>query len=194
MNVLDSPLEALVFNYVSFGFFTFVNNLWTWVAVLTAAVSFWKIRATTVDGPPGVSPSCDDRCSITPSAPPPTEPASALASASVSGHVAEDNGADNVVLTKGRKFSLYYEINNGELTESDGGVETVVVEEYCGDDNCGVGGWWERSMLKRRLDEKSWYRYQDLTELNGNVVRLWDDDYCRISSSSLVRKTATTPY
>ena len=46
MNQLfDSPLEDLAFNYVSFGIFTIVNNLWTWVAVITAAVSFWTIRA-----------------------------------------------------------------------------------------------------------------------------------------------------
>ncbi|XP_062091203.1 uncharacterized protein LOC133797342 [Humulus lupulus] len=191
MNVLDSPLEALVFPYVSFGFFIFVNNLWTWVAVVTAAVSVWKIRATAGDGPGGVcsvdsSPSCDDRCSITPAPPPSVSVSVSAASVSASGHV-EDNGAD--VLTKGRKFSLYYE-HDGELTEefeeNDGAAEAVVVEEYCGG---GDGDWWE-IMLEMRLGEKSWYRYQELTELNGNVVRFWDD--CR--SSSLVWKTSTAPY
>ncbi|KAE9464589.1 hypothetical protein C3L33_03502, partial [Rhododendron williamsianum] len=52
MNSLDSPLEALAFNYLSFAFSTAVNNVWTWLAALTtAAVSFWKIRAAGCAGP-----------------------------------------------------------------------------------------------------------------------------------------------
>ncbi|PON38632.1 Transmembrane protein [Trema orientale] len=183
MNVLDSPLEALAFNYVSLGFFTFVNNLWTWIAVITAAVSFWKIRAVgaaggvySVDSPP----PRNDRSSNRPSAPPKSEeppppPAeTTLALASASGHV-EDDGP-----TKRRKFTLYYE-DNGELTESDGD-EMVAVEECCGGEEWWEG-YWERA-LKTRLGETSWYRYQDLTELNGNVVRLWDG--CRSNRENAV--------
>ncbi|KAG9147546.1 hypothetical protein Leryth_007344 [Lithospermum erythrorhizon] len=46
MNALDSPLEALAFNYLSYGLLTAVNNVWMWVALMTAAVSFWRIRAS----------------------------------------------------------------------------------------------------------------------------------------------------
>ncbi|KAL2481935.1 Uncharacterized protein Adt_34901 [Abeliophyllum distichum] len=46
MNIaLDSPLEALAFTYVGYGFLTAVHNIWTWIALVTAAFSFWKIRA-----------------------------------------------------------------------------------------------------------------------------------------------------
>ena len=183
MNVLDSSLEAFVFSYASFGFFTFVNNLWTWIAVITAAVSFWKIRATTtasaVDEGGAYSvnspPPCNDWSSDKPStAPKSAEPPSLSVSASVlvSDRV-EDDG-----LTKGGKFTLYYE-DNGELTEE--------LEEIDGDETMVFDGdLWEsyyERMLKNRLGVTSWYRYQDLTELNGNVVRLWDG-YCKSNSSS----------
>ncbi|KAG6389413.1 hypothetical protein SASPL_150881 [Salvia splendens] len=36
---LDSPLEALAFNYLSYALLTAVNNIWAWLAV-----SFWRIR------------------------------------------------------------------------------------------------------------------------------------------------------
>ncbi|XP_009611855.1 uncharacterized protein [Nicotiana tomentosiformis] len=46
MSALESPLEALAFNYLSFGLFTVVNNIWTWLAVITAAFSFWRIKTS----------------------------------------------------------------------------------------------------------------------------------------------------
>ncbi|OIT29914.1 PREDICTED: uncharacterized protein LOC109210714 [Nicotiana attenuata] len=46
MSALESPLEALAFNYLSFGLFTVVNNIWTWLAVITAAFSYWRIKTS----------------------------------------------------------------------------------------------------------------------------------------------------
>lgn len=193
MNVLDFPLEALAFDYVSFGFFTFVNNLWTWIAVITAAVSFWKIRAAGASAGglfSVVSPDpCDDRSSTEPPAPPKSDeppptssnvtspeltPAPAPASASITGHV-EDDG-----VSKGRKVTLYYYEDNGELTEET--EEGDGVEEFSGGD--GWESYWVR-MFETRLGEKSWYRHQDLTELNGNVVRLWDG-CCRSGENAVL--------
>lgn len=46
MSALGTPLDALALDFLSFGFFPVViNNIWAWVAVITAAVSFWRIRA-----------------------------------------------------------------------------------------------------------------------------------------------------
>ncbi|XP_010273893.1 PREDICTED: uncharacterized protein LOC104609306 [Nelumbo nucifera] len=45
MDVLGSPLEAIVFNYLNLGLLAVANSLWTWVAILTAAFSVWRIRA-----------------------------------------------------------------------------------------------------------------------------------------------------
>lgn len=53
----------------------------------------------------------------------------------------------------------------------------------------GGGGddyWWDNweKVMRMRIgggDHMGWYRYQDLTVLDGNVVRLWDG--CRDKST-----------
>ncbi|KAJ6913832.1 hypothetical protein NC651_016165 [Populus alba x Populus x berolinensis] len=153
MDVLDSPIDALVFDYVNLGILTIINNLWTWVAVITAAVSFWRIRAAgavkTLAEP---SPSADyiERQITDPS-------------------VFEDNRA------KKGKFVVYYyqdddRQNDGNI-DDDGEEELTVFGEWgrCG----GEIKLWER-MLRVRMGECGWYRCQDLTVINGNIVRLWD--------------------
>lgn len=185
MDVLDSPLEALALNYLSVGFLTIVNNLWTWVAVITAAVSFWRIRAA------GGGPTCLKSDSSPPpppndqslggselvpeisapdvSADEPPAPAPAPASEMVVGDDKVDDG-----VTKGTKFvAVYY-------GEDDGRELTAANElEESGDDE-GCGEWWEswERVLTTKTGEMGWYRYQDLTVLNGNVVRLWDSSSC----------------
>ena len=69
MNALDSPLEALALDYINVGFLTIVNNLWTWVAVITAAVSFWRIRVATGGA---VAATSSDECPSQPSPPMPS--------------------------------------------------------------------------------------------------------------------------
>lgn len=191
MNALDSPLEALALDYINVGFLTIVNNLWTWVAVITAAVSFWRIRVAT--GGAVAATSSDES-----SSPPPRYDQSSIGSkpvseikvpdvlpprddepVSISGSgldsdsgimEVEDFKADGV--TKGVKFfAVYYEENDcgeddGELTAEESGVDGAVK----------VGEWWDswERVLRMKMGEMGWYKYQDLTELNGNVVRLWD--------------------
>ncbi|KAK6152060.1 hypothetical protein DH2020_014695 [Rehmannia glutinosa] len=41
-----APVEALALNYLSYGFLTAVNNIWAWVAVITAAVGLWRMKAS----------------------------------------------------------------------------------------------------------------------------------------------------
>ncbi|CAN0913878.1 hypothetical protein LINGRAHAP2_LOCUS28196 [Linum grandiflorum] len=72
-------------------------------------------------------------------------------------------------MTKG-KFVTYY-----RETE-----EEEEVEEMSGDgeeDGGGGGGGeglWEAEVRLKMREGMGWYRYQDLTAINGNVVRLWD--------------------
>ncbi|VVB05214.1 unnamed protein product [Arabis nemorensis] len=61
-------------------------------------------------------------------------------------------------VTKG-KLTVYYDDQ-----EIDGESTTV---------HYGGGEWWER-VVRMRNEADGWYRYVDLTEVNGNVVRLWD--------------------
>ncbi|XVF48846.1 hypothetical protein PTKIN_Ptkin03bG0221200 [Pterospermum kingtungense] len=187
--MLGSPLEALAFNYVSFGIFTVVNNLWTWVAVITAAVSFCTIRAA--GGATTLS------CSVTKTdQKPPTciidraeaeEKPSHLALVSAPASVAETSVSPldcSDGATKGGKFRLtvYYE-DDGDSDGDDG--EMTVTEWAGGDGDCkggSCGDWWEswERVLRMRKGETEtgWYRCLDLTAINGNVVRLWEES-CR---------------
>ncbi|KAJ0091713.1 hypothetical protein Patl1_13654 [Pistacia atlantica] len=132
MNTLESPLEALAFNYVRFGIFTVVNNLWTWVAVITAAVSFWRIKKQVK---PALQPRNDRNKSgsqpvleISPDESCARAPATATASPSV-GDVKDVDG-----LTKG-KFTLYY---CEEEKEVEGKITTVKVwQDNFSDGECG---------------------------------------------------------
>ncbi|XP_050216114.1 uncharacterized protein LOC126667194 [Mercurialis annua] len=182
MNVFDSPVEALAFNYVNFGVLTVVNNLWTWLALLTAAVSFWRIRSTvTITNTAACSINYDSRLGHE-SSPPvdvtsePDEPATTIddlpscsPTPSSKPLVFEE---DNLTKGTNNKFIMYYEddreCDGGSVC---GGDELTVVEEW----GYRSGGWEAERVLKMRMGEMGWYRCQDLTVINGNVVRLWDD-------------------
>nr|KJB07340.1 hypothetical protein B456_001G017300 [Gossypium raimondii] len=177
--LLDSGFEALAFNCISFGIFTIVNNVWTWVAAITAAITFWRIRAAGVASSsrsftkPNLKPwstSIIDRAGDDPK---PTLFPSALVSAPavVTGTISGSPSVCDdirVSTTKGEKFKLSVYCD-GESNDVDG--EMTVRGRSCG------GEWWEswERVFRVRKGERGWYRYQDLTAINGNVVRLWDD-------------------
>ncbi|KDP33961.1 hypothetical protein JCGZ_07532 [Jatropha curcas] len=194
MNVLDSPLEALAFDYASFGIFTVVNNLWTWVALITAAISFWRIRTSGAGGvvsssslksEPLSSVNCIDchgnksRTVIEKSAiksviEPSKQPVPAAATskrlkpASARPSVFENDGVIKA------KFVVYYEDDREGEGNGDCEEYSTVVGEW--ENGSGYGEWresWEK-VLRIRMGDMDWYRYQDLTAINGNVVRLWD--------------------
>ncbi|KAK8477176.1 hypothetical protein V6N13_057971 [Hibiscus sabdariffa] len=188
--LLDSPHHVLAFNYVSFGILTVVNNLWTWVAVVTAGLSFWTIRTAAVAGvttssgcvqsdgqkpaPPISGPAQDESRPILEAGDKPTPPAFVVGT-SVSPLVSRG-------VTEGGKFKVrvYYEDDREKSGVDFDGHGEVTVRGW----SDGVGGgdcseWWERELTLRK-GEMGWYRYQDLTALNGNVVRLWDES-CKCS-------------
>ncbi|MED6174951.1 hypothetical protein PIB30_073841 [Stylosanthes scabra] len=182
MNVLDSQVEALAFNYLSFGALTVLNNLWTWLALLTAAFSFWKIRSS---GCPEPEISDPTREPITeapiPEAVTPSPPVESVTVSDVVPLAVTDD-VDGV--RKG-KFTVYYEEEGDDddaqcmRGEREGSL-TLTLTEGC------EGEWWEKwerlLRLRNGVSEDGWYTCQDLTELNGNVVRLWDGGFrCRES-------------
>lgn len=199
MNALESsPFDVVAVDFLSFGFFTVVNNLWTWVAVVTAAVSFWKIRAS-APSVLSVAEPCHDRNSKSKGFESISE--NGFLTESAAGHhntvgqmektvpkpsaglITVGHGDDRVN-TKG-KLTVYYCEESyassccSETTTSTKGMEQS--EEVGCEFVLGLDGsieWWER-MLRFRRGGSSWYRCQDLTVLNGNVVRLWNenDDY-----------------
>lgn len=196
MSLLDSPLDALVFDYVNYGVFAAVNNLWTWVAVVTAAVSFWRIRVVSAAAAACLKSSVVDAHSIdrnenechqllteesSSSPPSPSPPQAPAVQEADPVPETSSTGDDNVFdgTTKG-KFSLYYESDDvvfGGSEETSGECEQ---EEEKKDGECGgAGEWWRSWERVLRMEENGWYRHQDLTVINGNVVRLWDD--CRLT-------------
>ncbi|KAJ1437098.1 hypothetical protein SESBI_03941 [Sesbania bispinosa] len=165
MNVLDSHVEALAFNYLNFGLLTILNNLWTWLALLTAALSYWKIRSTGYPKPKSNDPIVEPL--FTPDVVKPE--AEAARQTPVVNGVSED--VDGV--TKG-KFTVYYKEEDMQCgpCESDG-----LLTAFEGEGR--ESEWWKcwERVLMFRNGEKTrtgWYTCQDLTELNGNVVRFWD--------------------
>ncbi|XP_038988096.1 uncharacterized protein LOC120112585 [Phoenix dactylifera] len=149
------------------------GSLWACLAVLAAALGLWRIRAV----------GSRAEASLPPPTPPPklgpAEPAQAPAPAPAPAppqcHV-ED------ISTPKARFTAYYDSCDRLDVEDDGDDEAEVDS---GREVDGVsdgrapltapweGFGWEGLMVRRRGD-LGWYRYQDLTALNGSVVRLWD--------------------
>ncbi|XP_065848729.1 uncharacterized protein [Euphorbia lathyris] len=175
---MDSPIEALVFDHL-----TLVNNLWTWIALVTAALSFWWIRASSAvisislqSHPISTSP---DDCTRSRSNSPDasfseasthSEPPMLSSPAPSTPSIFEDGDS----ITKG-KFLVYYEDdreNDGEV-EGESESEVLVAGEW---EYGGCGEWTEslERVVRMRMGDLGWYRCQDLTAINGNVVRLWD--------------------
>lgn len=175
---LDSPLEALAFNYLAYGFLTAVNNIWAWVAVITAAVSFWKMRAK----PELMSSRSHDAASSPRVAGIATAEMVTVATTSqtaapapkASCRVLEREGSVKM------KFSSYYEereeVDDGVDSEESGG-EAAVTSRALDD--------WE-TMMAMRMGDMGWYRWQERMVLDGSVVRLWEGRSPRHAAAQVV--------
>ncbi|CAA2965611.1 Hypothetical predicted protein [Olea europaea subsp. europaea] len=195
MNSLDSPLEALAFNYLSYGLLTAVNSIWPWIAVLTAAVSFWRIRASSSSN---LAPRARSPDSASTSSSSPLKMDEGVAAA-VETEAAEGRGDGEVATVSSTQFDTEYLSGSNKkcrVLEREGSTKGKFTLYYSekdecktgeGDDNGGgngarevtyekMGRWcddWERMMMVKMADME-WYQYQDLTVLDGSVVRLWD--------------------
>lgn len=164
MNALDSPIEALAINYVHFGFLAVAGNLWAWLTVVTAALSFWRIRTT----------FSSSRTVAKLSFPPPEEhrrpPEEATPAVLCPSPAVLGTGLDSYVAK--RRFTMCFEMDATE--EEEEAVEGKEVDGGC----AGGGEWWSgwENVLRERNGEVGWYSCQDLSVLDGRVVRLWDED------------------
>ncbi|CAH8390797.1 unnamed protein product [Eruca vesicaria subsp. sativa] len=181
MATLDSPLEALAFQYASFGVLAVVNNVWTWLAVVTAALSFWRIRITTTTGDKSghgcilleeLTTSKDEQESDHQE---PQEMACPVEKTAAHPVIWEPLMCEDGV-AKG-KLTMYYEVDVDEGRCVDGEGEGELTAVNYGGEFGNSGEWWERweRVVKMRNGDDEWYRYVDLTVFNGSVVRLWDD-------------------
>ncbi|KAK4483710.1 hypothetical protein RD792_010912 [Penstemon davidsonii] len=168
MNTLDSPLEALALNYLSYGFFTALNSIWASLAVVATAISFWKIKAK----PEPLSRSKDVVPIISS---PEVQNAVVLSSAPTtkSPFVLEREHNTKV------KFTLHYNEDNfreGDEGGDNGDVAAVNEKLW----------WWCDDLDRKKMWDMGWYRCQDLTALNGSVVRLWDGRKRRYDAALLL--------
>lgn len=181
--LLDSNVEALAFNYLNFGLITILNNLWTWLAI-TAALSFWKIRSSGC--PKSLDPVKPDQSVSVSNVTSPVEikpDQSVLISTENVTSKTEiqptlSDVSDDVDGVRKGKFTLYYkEDMQCEFNKSSSNCygQLPVVEGW---EPEVEGEWWrcwEKVLrLRNGENENGWYTCQDLTELNGNVVKIWD--------------------
>lgn len=86
------------------------------------------------------------------------------------------------VIQRKMKFTLYYHEDEDDIeSECEVSVETLKITEELWEEKEGRLGWWEswEKLLRTRNGENEggWYTYQDLTVINGNVVRFWDEGF-----------------
>ncbi|RAL42686.1 hypothetical protein DM860_009193 [Cuscuta australis] len=179
INSLATPLDnALAFNNPSHG--GFLTALWAWAAVLTAAVGLWRIKSSAMSAQSDPRPEFQNGSSDHPapprdialSSPPPAESSWVSAPDSTAGEAATG-------VRKGEKFTAYFD-GDDAVDGNAGGVDDIYKNRNGGDGEGGgiglVDEWyriWEGA-IETRNGGAGWYRNQDLTVINGNVVRLWD--------------------
>lgn len=160
-----SPDDAFAINYIRF----VVNNLIsTWTAVVKAALSFWTIRSELAVQ---LLHQEEDES--------PKETASDEVEGGVKAALAPSLSLPpaTVFVTKGRFTVCFFEDEycregGAFMEEEEGAVEEMEVDGVC-----DSGEWWYawKRVLRETSGETGWYRCQDLSVLDGNVVRLWDD-------------------
>lgn len=173
---LESPLDALALNYLSYGFFLAVNSVWAWIAVLTAALSFWRIRTSSSSQLPPRDASNDTASASSA----PLEHcdngeeaqlvASSAPAAAAPGGVVEEEGSRKT------KFRLYYEEDDfsRENDDDDEAEDTgITAAEAANGKLWSFRDDWER-MMAVRMGDLGWHRWVDMAALDGSVVRLWD--------------------
>ncbi|KAK1279598.1 hypothetical protein QJS04_geneDACA004862 [Acorus gramineus] len=185
MDLLETtaPVDALLFKrLVSLAS---VSPLWAWIAVLTAAFGFWRIRTVhsvpsrqsdAPPPPPLPSDAANDE-SVDGAPPTPSEPAPDV-------HVEEREWQG---VTKG-KLTVYYHCADEEVEVDGDGSDGWEVDRgfdggdlrWKGREAFGAVGW------RRRRGDLGWYGYQDLTALNGSVVQLWNAVESRRQSMRVV--------
>ncbi|KAL8137215.1 hypothetical protein V2J09_003216 [Rumex salicifolius] len=152
-----------------------LNSIWTWVAVMTAALGFWRIRSLKPDLIPDPDPA--EKVCQQPNLPVQANPVRPIQDPTA---IEMDRTASTsrlpdervtTTMTKGNKFKAYYYCMHEEAVvgERENGGDTVAVVEEWRSESAAAA-----ALVAGRREEMGWYRYQDRRVLDGSVVRLWD--------------------
>ncbi|KAJ4958277.1 hypothetical protein NE237_025388 [Protea cynaroides] len=184
MDVFQSQLEALAFNYMNFGFLASVQSLLTCIAIVTAAISFWKIRAIGSNSFHRTKSSDDSPPSL--DVPPPplrvstwSKPeaekgqlfhqektcSSFVAIGAIGAIECDEDYNHNGRVIKG-KLTLYYDGDGVGVGDGDDVVCSYREELYYAHGSRSSDG--IRMGRSQRGGDLGWYSSQDLTVLNGS--------------------------
>ncbi|THU51508.1 hypothetical protein C4D60_Mb06t31780 [Musa balbisiana] len=167
MNLFEVSLGAVVSRLYSLS-----GSAWECLALVAAtALGLWAVR---VAGSKFIHP------------PTPSSPVPELGSALVVNSAA----AEAAIIAKARFTAYYSAAAAGSFhIEDDDDVDEEEEDEDEDVSNVGLrvraprdGGWgmeWTAVMTRGDL---GWYRYQDMTALNGSVVKLWDARHGRLTA------------
>ncbi|URE11237.1 hypothetical protein MUK42_22213 [Musa troglodytarum] len=166
MHVFEVSLGAVVCRLYSLS-----ASAWTCLALVAAAATALGLWAVRVARSKFIHP--------------PTSPVPELGSALVVNSAA----AEAAIIAKAR-FTAYYsaaadDAHDDDVDEEDEGEE----DEDEAVSNVGLrvraprdGGWGVEWTTVMTRGDQGWYRYQDMTALNGSVVKLWDARHGELTS------------
>ncbi|XP_072979686.1 uncharacterized protein [Typha angustifolia] len=184
MDLLEMPLDHLAFRFYSLPAIA-ASSLLTWLAVIAAAVGLWRIR----------SAGSRSDVSALPSPPAPHPPPRIVGATGADVVTPAREEAEPMVpspRTPKVRFTAYYDAACGggfrnvdedgeeememEVDDDDGfsepidGAEVEMTAPWTG------GASRMEGMMVGWRGDLGWYDYQDITALNGRVVRLWDGE------------------
>ncbi|XP_020090153.1 uncharacterized protein LOC109711491 [Ananas comosus] len=198
MDLLEMPLEAVALRFYSLPAVVAGGSIWTCLAIIAAAaIGLWRIRTV---GSRSESSSSSSSSSLLTSSPPPSPSPSPNLSTPIERPILSRFELGEEVGMPKVRFTAYYNdaadclgccrVDDDDDDDGDGDSEEREVEAD-GAVSDGVNGdsqkrlskpgWagdvpkWEVPALSGNGD-LGWYRCQDMTALNGSVVRLWDGD------------------
>ncbi|XP_047339669.1 uncharacterized protein LOC124943163 [Impatiens glandulifera] len=156
----SSPFEAFLF---TFNFSTILNNVCTWLALITATFTFRRIRSSssTTAGKLFSTPANDQNNRPDP-LPDSHLPSAAVVPSWLSAETSESS-------TMG-KFKEYYD---RDANEDDDVCVGEMITSCCRRFDVFRFPVECEKMLRLRMMELSWYDFQDLTVIDGNVVKFW---------------------
>ncbi|RZR90841.1 hypothetical protein BHM03_00018839 [Ensete ventricosum] len=171
MDLLEVPLEAVALRLYSLPSYA-AGSVWAWAAVLAAGLGIWGIRTVSRSDASPPPPSLNvpalpaERAELQASAA--TDRKEFRPIAQPSGCRVEEANAAKAPFTAyyhGPSRDGYGVVEEDDDDEREDGVPGV---------GCRATALWDGLTARQRRDDVGWYRHQDMTALNGSVVRLWD--------------------
>lgn len=172
MDLLEVPLDALAFRLYALPADAAVAYL-ALLAAAAVALGLWSIRGAAVSNKPDAAASISYSPPQYASLSEPKKPKLVLSPLPAAFHLSDPSPSSG---TPKSRFTAYY---SAEAESLDNNREDPIGRDFDETDRRSRGAprsgdWSLEWTAVKRAGHLGWYSYQDLTELNGNVVKLWD--------------------